>query len=420
MDIPGPKPIVSIPLPEPREERLDNGIPLLAHNLGSQQFLRLELHFDGGRWYETEKLSARMCALLLREGSKSHPGETFNELFDFYGAQLIIHESFDGFRIILRCLSKHLQALLPYLLDLLQAPHFDEADRQEAIQRSLQGLKHARQKNSAMAFRLFSEQIFGADTPYGYNSNEELFQAASLLRAQQHFERCIHAGACRIFLAGRFSDSHLQLIQQTFEQLPLREAPQGAEPIFPSTVFQENRLNLERPARRQSAIRIGRRLFNKRHPDFSAFYVLNSLLGGYFGSRLMQNLREDKGYTYNVNSSLETFLRSGFFGIQTEVARGVKEAAITEIYHEIARLKEQPVPEKELNMLRNYLLGELLTALDGVFNTATVTRDLYLNQLSIDFYQTMIETIKTVTAKELQLLAQRYWKDEELLCVVVG
>lgn len=420
MQIPRPKPIVSFPLPDAREERLSNGIPLLAHNLGSQQFVRLELHFDGGRWFETEKLSARMTALLLREGSQSHPGEIFNETFDFYGATLTIHESFDGFRLILRCLTKHLQALLPYLLELLQEPHFNEEDRQEAIDRSIQGLKHARQKNGAMAFRTFSEHVFGADTPYGYNSNEQLYKDASLERVQQHFDRCLHAGACRIFLAGRFSDSHLQLIQKTFEQLPVRKIPQGADPLFPSLVFEQTRIDIPRPERRQTAIRIGRRLFHKRHPDFAAFYILSSLLGGYFGSRLMQNLREDKGYTYNVNSSVETFLHSGFFGIQTEVARDVKEAAVTEIYQEIQRLKEERVSEKELNMMRNYLLGELLTALDGVFNTATVTRDLYLNGLDNQFYQQMIETVKTVQAEELQSLAQRYWKTEELLCVVVG
>lgn len=420
MEIPSPRPIVSFSLPEPREERLSNGIPILAHNMGSQQFIRLELHFDGGRWFEREKLSARMTALLLREGSAAHPGEVFSEIFDFYGATLTIHESFDGFRIILRCLTKHLQSLLPYLLELLHEPHFTEEDRQEAIQRSIQALKHTRQKNGAMAFRTFSEHIFGAQTSYGYNSTEQLFKDASLERVQQHFDRCLHARACRIFLAGRFTDGHLRLIKDTFEQLPTRKAPQGANPSFPDLVFQETRIDIPRPERRQSAIRIGRRLFHKRHPDFTSFYVLNNLLGGYFGSRLMQNLREDKGYTYNVNSSVETFLHSGFFGIQTEVARDVKEAAVTEIYHEIERLKEERVSEKELNMMRNYLLGELLTALDGVFSTATVTRDLQLNGLDNSFYEQMIQTVKTVQAEELQALAQRYWKTEELLCVVVG
>ena len=189
-------------------------------------------------------------------------------------------------------------------------------------------------------------------------------------------------------------------------------------PEFPNNVP----LQFVQPAAKDSAqasIRIGCRMFDKKHPDYHAFSFVNSLLGGYFGARLMQNLREDKGYTYSIYSSMETMQNGGYFYIYTDVNTDVKDAALAEIYHELERLQHEPVPEEELNMLKNYSLGMFLNSVDGVFNVSSVIRELIEEDIPYDFFEDAVEKTKAIAAEEVMEIAQKYFKRENLCEVLV-
>ena len=169
----------------------------------------------------------------------------------------------------------------------------------------------------------------------------------------------------------------------------------------------------------QTAIKVGCKLFNRNHPDFNGLYILNTILGGYFGSRLMANIREDKGYTYNIFSSVDAMFHDGYFYVGTEVGNEFTEKTLAEIYREMNLLKENLIEEEELNMVKNYLLGNMLTMLDGPFNVSEVVKTYVVENLPVTDFNKLTQTIKNITAEELRELAKKYFKPENMWEVIV-
>ena len=158
---------------------------------------------------------------------------------------------------------------------------------------------------------------------------------------------------------------------------------------------------------------------NRHHPDFTKAQVLNVVLGGYFGSRLMSNIREEKGYTYGIHSYLQNHIEQSAWMISTEAGKDVSEAAIEEVYKEMKILREEPVSEDELMLVRNYMMGSILGDLDGPFQIMARWKNIILNNLSEQYFYETINTIRNITADELQLLAQKYLQPDEFYELVV-
>jgi len=144
------------------------------------------------------------------------------------------------------------------------------------------------------------------------------------------------------------------------------------------------------------------------------------VFGGYFGSRLMANIREDKGYTYGIGSAMVSFRHAGYFTISTEVGAEVTKDAIKEIYFELNKLQTEKISENELSLIRNYMLGTFLRSIDGPFALADRFKGIYFNGLNYDYYERYVETIKSITPKQLQDLANKYLKKDEMIELVVG
>jgi predicted Zn-dependent peptidase len=170
----------------------------------------------------------------------------------------------------------------------------------------------------------------------------------------------------------------------------------------------------------QSAIRIGKILFNKHHPDFLAMQILNTILGGYFGSRLMKNIRENKGYTYGIGSMIVSLHHSGYFVIASEVGKDVCRAALKEIYKEMKILRETTIPEDELTVVKHYLMGEVIRMFDGPFALAESLKAIVEYGLDYDYYDKTIETIKHTTARQLLDLANQYFAPGTFTEIVAG
>lgn len=419
MKAPKIHPVSTIPLQRPEIHQLSNGAEVYDLRLGNQDIIKIEWLFDAGRWFETKPLVARLTAQQLKTAIVGYSADQLADFFDFYGAKIKFYDDFDNVCIRLYCLTKHLSTLLPVVYELLLCPLFDEKELSQFCSRNIQTLKLELQKNDVLAYRAFTELLFGEKHPYGYNSIPDFYDNINRDDLLEHHKRCYNAHGCKVIVSGKTTDAILNLIQQYTLNIPKgNEEIMLNIPSFPESVPQIFQQQAGKTST-QASIRIGCRLFDKNHPDYHAFYFVNTLLGGYFGARLMQNLREDKGYTYSIYASMETMRHGGYFYIYTDVNTDVKDAALAEIYHELERLQHEPVPVEEMNMLKNYSLGMFLNAVDGVFNVSTVIRELVEENISFDFFEQMVEKTNNITAEEVMEIAKKYFKREDLCEVLV-
>lgn len=412
------KTITNIPMPEVQQLKLDNGIPVYVVNMGTQEVLKVEVIFQGGRPYERTKLASRATSALLREGTQNYNSAELAEKLDYYGSSLAIPYHTDTASLSLLSLSKHFDKVLPLLGEVIKTPTFPEHELQAFTQRSIQHLQVDLSKNDVVAYREITELFFGPEHPYGYNSTAETYTQLTRDDLLEHHGRLFTADNCMVIISGKVTKDVLdQLNEQLGHGIPKGEIP------LPSLILQESvpqRQVISKPDSLQSAIRIGFRTFNRHHPDFFDLSILNVILGGYFGSRLMTNIREEKGYTYNIYSTLDAMQYDGCFYIGTEVGNEFVSDTLTQIYLEMQRLREELVDEDELEMMRNYLLGNYLTMIDGPFNVAELVRLLVTENLPFTELQNSVDRTLAITEEDIQSMAQKYLIPEKMSEVIVG
>ena len=190
---------------------------------------------------------------------------------------------------------------------------------------------------------------------------------------------------------------------------------------YKESVYPDKKLFIPKKDSVQSAIFVGRRLFDLYHPDFHKVSVLNTVLGGYFGSRLMSNIREDKGYTYGINSVLRRMSKGVLSIIATQAAVQYVQPLLVELYKEMDRLCNELIPEEELKMVKNYMLGDILRSADGSFSVVDAYIGVTLEKLDLpDFFHEKTCTIQSVTPKDLLEMAQKYFDKNDYFEVVAG
>jgi hypothetical protein len=315
-------------------------------------------------------------------------------------------------------LSKHFSKVLPLLAEVIKTPRFPQEELQAFVQRSIQHLQVDLSKNDVVAYRQITEMFFGPDHPYGYNSNPDTYNLLKREDLIQHHESLFTANNCFIIISGKVDK---EVLEQLNEHLGhgIRSGPVPT----PALILQEaapERLLISKPDSLQSAIRIGFRTFNRHHADYFDLSILNLVLGGYFGSRLMTNIREEKGYTYNIYSTLDAMQFDGCFYIGTEVGHEFLQDTLTQVYLEMDRLRDELVDEDELEMMRNYILGNYLTMIDGPFNVAELVRLIVTEDLPFTELQTSVERTLAVTRNSIQETAKKYLLPEKMSEVIVG
>lgn len=414
-------PVAHLKLPPVHTIYLNNGIPVYISNMGTQEVARIEVVFNAGRPFEHKPIAARAAASLLREGTHTRSSAQIAESLDFYGAELSFPYYLDTCNIALATLNKHLYNVLPVFADMLSNPLFPPSEFDHFVQRNKERLLVELSKNDVIAYREITERIFGKSHPYGYNSFPETYDALRLEDVQEHYKRTFTAGNCWIFVAGNIPPEVLNLINLHLGSgIQPDTADSSAVPIFAAADPVPQKIHIRRPDTLQTAIRIGKRLFHRGHPDYHGFFMLNTLLGGYFGSRLMNNIREEKGYTYNIYSAVETMPTDGYFYIASEVGNEVLEDTLNQIYNEIEALQQEPVDQEELEMAKSYLLGVMLNQIDGPFNHSDLVRSMVCDNLPLSFFEASIEAIHAITPGKIQDLAQQYLRRETLTEVIVG
>lgn len=416
--IPESKQVNDINFISPQKQELDNGIRVFTVNAGKQELVRIELVFENVNWKESNPLQAIAVSHLINNGTKTLSAKEIADKVDYYGAFLQTDYGADQSSIKVYTLNKHLESVLPILWSVLNESIFPQQELDIFKQNQQQSLKVSLQKNDFIARKNFANAIFG-DSAYGSNIEVADYQAIQREELTSYFSAAYKPENCTIFVAGKFEDQEFNILNSIFgQEWHNKDASVINHFSFDSSLKGE--IFIERPEAIQSAIRMGLRSLNRTHADFPAFQVMNCLLGGYFGSRLMANIREDKGYTYGIGSAIVSMKDAGYFFIATEVGADVCTNALVEIEKEIELLKSETVADEELDLVRNYMLGSMLGSLENAFSHADKFKNIYFSGLSYDYYDNYIKTVKTITPEEIKNLANRYLTTEEFTRVIVG
>lgn len=396
---------------------LSNGVEVYAVNAGAEEVLSFEWTFYAGNWFEEKNIVAATTNFLLRNGTTRKTAFQLNEHFEYYGAYLNRACYNETATITLHCLNKHVKELLPVVRELITDSIMPQEELEIYKQNMKQRLKVNLKKSDFVAGRLIDAYLYGEKHPYGKYTKAEDFDALNKEELVAFYNKYYRNGKLMIFVAGKLPSGVDKILDQYFGDLGNAPIETPAIAIAPATERKTRIINDETSV--QGSVRIARHFPNRHHPDFMKAMVLNTILGGYFGSRLMSNIREEKGYTYGIHSFIQNHLHDTAWMISTEAGKDVCEATVEEVYKEMKLLCEEPVDDEELLLVRNYMMGSILGDLDGPFQIIARWKNLVLNGLSEQYFYDSIKTIKSITAEEIQLLAAKYLKPEEFYELVV-
>jgi zinc protease len=415
------KAIEHIHIPQAEAHQLSNGIPLYIINSGSQELVKIEFVFKAGMYYQSRPLVASSTNNLIETGSKNYTANQISERIDYYGGFLELETGHDLASITLYTLNKYFNETIAVLQDILLYPTFPKDEFDIYINNKKQKHLINAQKVSVLARRRFSELLFGENHPYGRDARDEDFDKVNTDIIRKFYGEHYNSKSCTIVVSGCVPKELPDKLDALFGKSDWGSNNVttfvSSEKIDTTTQLQH--LVLKEDAI-QSAIRVGRIMFNKTHPDYFHFQVLNTILGGYFGSRLMANIREDKGYTYGIGSGLSSLSNGGYFFISTEVGADVTQKALDEIYKELKVLREQLVGDEELITVKNYILGQFLRSVDGPFALADKFKGIWQYGLSYDYYERYFAAVNKVSASQLRDLANKYFDQKDLIECVAG
>ena len=410
--------IENISFPALEKVILDNNLPLHVINIGQQSVFRLDVVFEAGTWYETSPNTSFFTSKMLSEGTKHHSSLQISEYFDGLGAFLELNQGFERSNVSVYGLTKHLEAVLVMVREMIFEATFPEKELENIKKTTKQGLKINLEKNAYIANIHVKEKLFGATHPYGRVLKEAYIEKIDTEITKKFYEDNIQNRSFSVFLSGKISKTETDLVNQYLGQHTVNQ-----ENIQKSKHEIKSDLTdwyLEKPDAMQSSVRLGRLLFTRNHPDFFPFIVCNEILGGYFGSRLMKNIREEKGFTYGISSSLLPMREAGYWNISTDVKKESREATFNEIEKEIKRLQTELVPAEELETAKNFMAGSFAGSLNTPFEIADRVRLIVQENLTPDYYNQYIGKIRAITSQQILEMANKYMKFEDLMKISVG
>ena len=412
--------IEDVKLTQAQTHYLKNEIPVYVINAGLQPVVSIEIIFKAGGWYENKRGISWCMTQMITQGTRHHTAAQIAEAFSFHGAFVQKGNSGERMRLSLYLPLRHLKSLMPLVKEILTEATFPADELDTFIRREIQNLKVNQLKTSYRASSRFKQLIFGENHPYGSILDENDLKSITREDLQTFYNRLITSFNCEVVVAGPFGNEDLKIIDETLGADNWGSLMPAEPPLEVLSSIRKRTEIIVMEDSVQSSIRVGRLLFARTHPDYFKMRVANCLLGGYFGSRLMKNLREEKGLTYGIHSQLLTYEHAGAFVIGTDVNKENTEQALEEIYKEINKLRTTIVSPEEMETVRNYMLGSFLGSVATPFDLAEKFKVIHFGGLSYSHYTMMLESIRLTAAEDITRMAELYLIPALITQVVAG
>lgn len=399
----------------PEESTLSNGVRVFFIGGGSQDVLKIEFLFEAGKWFEQKSGAAYFTSQLLSKGTANKNSFEIAQLFDQYGAHLDISPGTDFVSVSLYALAKKLPPVFDLLIEILSSPSFPDKELRQSQSVFIQNLKVNNEKTSYVASKLFRKNLFGKDHPYGSEVEETDAQALTASDLRSHFDSAIRSA--QVFVSGQINSENKDRILQGLARLRKGHTPESRSHTIAAVPANER---VEKKDSVQASIRVARRSVLRSHADYVSILFVSHILGGYFGSRLMKNIREEKGLTYGISASLHAMRHDSYLVIGADVNKENVDLAFTEIRKELKNLRDTAISPAELETTRNHFIGSLQSEITTPFAHADKIKTIVLFNLVPDHYQRMISKIEAITPAEISRISEAYFHEDQFYETAVG
>lgn len=402
----------------PKEFRLSNGAKFFFIPTSGIDAVKIDVISKGHRASLPldQTLVSSFTLQMLQEGTTDKTAGEIAEFFDFYASEVhpIVTFSHEGLGLL--STKKHLPTVLELYISLITEATFPQDMLDKLLSQRKLSIQLEREKTASRASHIYRKCLFGANHPYGVEINEAHVDIIKREQLISYYENMLWQ-ECEIFVTGNFDSEELEILSYKLGQLPNREVTKSV--LLPGI---NTLLAVTEPKVKsvQSSIRIGSWSIPKTHPDFIGLTVFNTILGGYFGSRLIKNIREDKGHTYGIFSSLAEIGDSNYWVIAADVQKAFYPEVIKEIYHEIRLLTEVEIDADELEVVRNYLIGQMLKQFSTSFDLIERFKAVHQSGMTLDYYTQKLAYLKEFTAKDMISIGQKYFSKPPFIEVIVG
>ncbi len=404
----------------PKADRLNNGLPVYYLEGGTEEILKVEMVFFAGSFYQLKPLIAFATGNLLRSGTKGKSRQQINELLDYYSAHVHIEAQKDMVSVSMFVLNKHFIPAFRLFCEITMEPVFPEDEMRLYLKNQQQIHLINQKKVQHLARTYFNELVYGESHPYGYRIDAADFEKVERDDLLNFHRNWFHPANAFCVISGRLPADISARVADGLGSTAWEQPETAKPPVYRMLSSGSRKMQIDMPNALQSAIRIGKQQINRTHPAWQRLKITNALLGGFYGSRLMQNIRQDKGFTYGINSNLVSLVRSGYFFISTQVGTEVCQPALEEIYKELGTLRTMPADNDELQTLKNYLSGNFLRSFDGPFAQSARFKEMLVFGLDMSHHEEFLKELKRITAEDIMETAGLYLREDEMLEVVVG
>lgn len=403
---------VDFQLPPFHHHRASNGTQWIVLPTVQQEVIKIELVFAAGKWHEPARGIAHFTSAMLEKGTPKKSAADIASFLDWKGAQVEITSGYDYSSIALYALLRHWEETFAYLLEMIRESSFPEDELTLLKNIFKDNLRVNREKNAYVAGQVFRKSLFGESHPYGSAVDEADIDRITP-EDLAHFARFLKTPAFVFVTAPPSAKINTEVMAGEWAKQK-EESPQGM------VISPVGLIKVEKETSSQTALRLGHVVSNRNHHDYPRLLLLNQVLGGYFGSRLMKNIREEKGLTYGIHSSITPLRHSAYWVIGAEVNKENEELALDEIRKEILQLQDEQVQPSELDLARNHLLGSLQQDLSNPFSVMDKLKNIFLFDLPPDFYSRVYQSVRQASPADVRSVAQSQFFPAELHCVAVG
>lgn len=413
----------SIKLTPPSSQLLPNGVELQTVRTGNQDVIRLDVTFEAGRLIEPQRLVAGMTCKMIQEGSEKYTSAEIAEMLDTYGAFMSVNANMYATDFTLFSLTKHAPRLIHLLYELITTPTFPEHELAQRVSQDRHEWLVSMEKVNYLASRERSKAIYGSNHPLGELLEEADYDKLSTDILRDFYKEHYIAEKCWLLLTGQYDESIIDALADTFGATAFGTRKSHEKPVFPSYKMEpcaEKQILVARPDAQQCAVNFVAPAINMYHPDIHGVQMLMTLLGGYFGSRLMSQIREKEGLTYGIGASISGSPLGGIYAISAQTDAKHVEKLIASVYRELRKLQDELVSDEEMERLRNYMMGENSRKIEGLFGISSYWLTLHQYNLPLEELDKIVRVTQEMTPQEMQRLAKEYLRIEDVKEIVVG